>query len=136
MTYAVSAALQVAVYQRLLADAALAQSVGSNIYDALPAGALPDTYVLIGPEKVRDASDQTGRGAEHDFTVAVVSGASGFAGAKVAAAAICDALLGSALALTRGHVVGISFHRAEAARVGTGQDRRITLIFRARVGDA
>ena len=102
MSYAVSAALQSAIYTRLTSDAALTALVGGAIYDALPPGVAPSLYVVIGPEKVRDRSDQTGRGAEHELVVSVVTDVSGFAGAKAAAGAISDALVDAPLALSRG----------------------------------
>lgn len=135
MSYGVAAALQAAVYQRLAADATLAALVGPAIYDALPAGILPQIYVALGPELARDRSDMTGRGAEHEFTVSVVTDAAGFSSAKTAAAAVSDALLGAELALTRGRLVSLNFYRAQAARVGAGDQRQINLTFRARVED-
>ena len=45
MSYAVSGALQAAVFAALSGDAALAALVGSAIYDAVPAGTVPDLYV-------------------------------------------------------------------------------------------
>lgn len=133
MTYAISQPLQAALFQRLMADAPLAALAGEHIYDALPPGTLPPLYVALGPETARDRSDQTGRGAEHDVTVSVVTDAAGFAQAKAAAAAVSDALLHAALPLSRGHLVSIRFLRAQAAR--RGDTRQIDLIFRARVED-
>ncbi|MGB5837707.1 MAG: DUF3168 domain-containing protein, partial [Albidovulum sp.] len=69
MSYGVAAALQAAIYQRLAADSALDALVNGAIYDAAPPGSPGGTYVSIGPETARDASDQVGRGAFHDFTV-------------------------------------------------------------------
>lgn len=135
MSYRNAAALQRAVFQRLSTDGALAALVGPNIYDAMPAGALPPLYVVLGAEDVRDASDQTGRGAWHQFTVTVVTQSAGFATAKAAAAAVSDALVDAPLALERGTLVCLNFHKAKAARVGTGAVRQINLIFRARVAD-
>ncbi len=66
MSYGVSAALQEAVYQQLQGDAVLAGLVGTDIFDAAPAGAVPSIYVSLGPEDVRDRSDQTGASGE-DF---------------------------------------------------------------------
>ena len=134
MSYALSAPLQAAVYVRLASDAALSALVGGAVYDALPPGPAPALYVVLGPETVKDASDQTGRGAQHDFTVSVVTDASGFDTAKTAAGAASDALLGTPLALSRGHMVGLTFVRAKAGRV-SGGSRRIDLTFRARVED-
>lgn len=135
MTYGLAAALQAAVWQRLSTDVALGALVGGAVYDALPAGILPPLYVAIGPETARDRSDKTGHGAEHEFTVAVVTDAAGFAMAKAAAAAVSDALVDADLTLARGRLIGLTFRRAIAQRVGSGDQRQITLTFRARVED-
>ena len=136
MSYAMAAPLQEAVYQHLAGDAGLNALIGGAIYDALPAGPVPETYVSLGPEEVRDRSDASGAGALHRFTVSVVSEAEGFAAAKTIAAAIGDALLNGTLVLSRGRVVGLWFERASARRTGrAGQVRRIDLRFRARVED-
>lgn len=136
MSYAVAGPLQAAIFQTLLADADLVAAVGTNIFDALPSGAVPSLYVALGPEKVKDASDMTGGGSVHDITLSVVSDNAGFATAKSIAGLVSDALVGADFALSRGSLVNITFFRATAARVGTGDTRRIDLIFRARVCDA
>lgn len=135
MSYGVSAALQAAVHGHLQADAALAALVGGAVYDAAPGGALPDTYVTIGAERVRDRADGSGAGAVHDFTVSVVTTLAGFQTAKAAAAAVSDALVGASLTLARGRLVGLWFLRAAAKRQEDGTLRRIDLTFRARVED-
>lgn len=135
MSYGVSAALQEAVYQRLAGDSGVTAAVGTGVYDVVPAGPVPGTYVSLGSEDVRDRSDKTGLGAEHRFVVSVVTDAAGFQTAKTAAAAVSDALLGAALTLARGRVVSIEFLRARARRVRAGDVRRIDLTFRARVED-
>lgn len=136
MSYGVATALQAAVYQRLLTDPGVSGLVGTHVYDALPAGHVPETYVSLGPEEVRDRSDADGGGALHRFTVSVISEAAGFAGAKQVAGAIGDALAAGGLELSRGRLVGLWFERASARRSGrAGQVRRIDLRFRARVED-
>lgn len=135
MSYGVAGALQAAVYQRLVTDTALTGLVGAAVFDALPTGALPSLYVALGPEVVRDRSDKTGAGAEHEFTVSVVTDTAGFASAKAAAAAVSDALVDAPLTLTRGVLVSLNFYRAQAARVGSSAIRQINLTFRARVED-
>ncbi len=135
MSYGVAAALQAAVYQRLTTDTAVTNLVGSNIYDDVPPGTLPDTYVSLGLEDVRDRSDKSGRGAVHFLTISVVSDAAGFQTAKTIAAAINDALLGGTLSLTRGSLVYLNFERARARRISPSDTRRIDLRFRARVED-
>lgn len=129
MSYAASAALQAAVFQHLTAAPALA---GVAVYDAVPPQ--PDlTFVLVGPEEVRDASDKTGAGAEHRLAISVISDGAGFLSAKGIAVAISDRLAGAALVLTRGRLVSLSFDRAQARRIDEGEVRRIDLTFRARI---
>lgn len=133
MSYAIGAALQAAVYQRLRGASALDALVGDAIYDAAPPGAVTGTYVSIGPEDVVDASDMTGDGALHDFVVSVVTDEAGFQAAKAVAAAVSDALVDATLILARGRLVGLWFVKAKARRVGTASTRRIDVTFRARV---
>jgi hypothetical protein len=135
MSYGVGAALQAAVYQRLVADGAVDALVSGAIYDSIPPGTVPGTYVSLGPEDVRDASDQIGRGAVHEFSVSVVTDQAGFQGAKAVAGAVSDALTGAPLALARGRLVGLWFLSARARRVEKADVRRIDLTFRARVED-
>lgn len=135
MSYAMASALQHAVYQCLTGDVTVTGLVGNNIFDAVPSGTVPALYVALGGEKARDASDATGGGAWHEFTISVVSESAGFVQAKTTAGAISDALVDAPLVLSRGRLVGLHFRRATAARVGTGDTRRIDLTFRARVAD-
>lgn len=135
MSYGAAAALQEAVYQRLVGDTALNGLVAGAIYDALPQGTIPDLYVTLGPEDVRAQSDKTGGGAWHRLSVSVISNAAGFQTAKQVAAAISDALVDAPLTLSRGTCPALHFFRARARRDGTGDLRRIDLIFRARVDD-
>jgi hypothetical protein len=136
MSYSVSAALQAAVYQALIGDASLAGLVGTAIYDAIPTGTLPVTYVTLGPEIVRDRSDKSGYGAEHNFTISVVTETAGFGAAKAVAAAVSDVLNDADLSLSRGRLVALRFNRATAKRIGLGATRQIDLRFSARVEDA
>jgi len=135
MSYGVSAALQTAIYQALIADTALGSLVGTDIYDAFPSGTLPSLYVALGPEVARDRSDKTGAGAEHQFTVSIVTDSAGFSVAKQAAAAVSDALVDANLTLDRGTLIALNFFRARAVRVGSADERRIDLTFKARVQD-
>ncbi|TYB82883.1 DUF3168 domain-containing protein [Maritimibacter fusiformis] len=135
MSYGVSTALQQAVFQHLAADPAITTLVGAAIYDAVPPGIVAGTYVSLGPEDVRDASDQTGHGALHEITVSVVTDAAGFSTAKAVATAVSDALVDATLSLDRGALVYLNFHRARARRVQDADVRRIDLKFRARVQD-
>ena len=135
MTYALAQSLQTAFFQRLTSDDGLRALVGNHVYDQVPPGILPTLYVALGPEVVRDRSDQIGQGAEHDAMVSVVTDGAGFSAAKAVAAAVSDALLGSDLTLAQGRVVFLRFLRASATRKGAGETRQIDLIFRVRVED-
>ena len=132
MSMLLSDVLQTAVYDRLSSDSALAAIVGTHIYDAMPAGPVPDLYVLLGEEVVKDASNFTGAGAVHDFTVSIMSTADSFLTLKEAAAAIWLALDSTSLAPARGRVVGLWFSASTAKRSSAGQ-RKIDLRFRARI---
>lgn len=136
MSYAVAAALQAAVYARLAGDPAVSALAGDAVFDAVPPGTPPGTFVVVGPEEVLDRSDASGAGAEHRIRITVVSAAAGFQRAKELAGAVSDALLeGSMPPLRRGRVVGLWFQRAVAARTRTTGARRIELFFRVRVED-
>ncbi|MEM9550010.1 MAG: DUF3168 domain-containing protein [Pseudomonadota bacterium] len=136
MSYGAAAALQTAIYQHLLADSGVAAQVGTAVYDAVPAGQLPATYITLGPEDVRDRSDKSGAGSEHRFTISVITRTGGYRDAKLAAGAVSDALDGADITLSRGRLVGLWFTRALALRTGrAGGLRQIDLRFRARVED-
>ena len=135
MSYAVSGALQAAVFAALSGDSVLGALVGSAIYDAVPAGSVPDLYVRLGAETVREASDGSGAGAVHSLTVSVITTNPGFASAKAAATAVSDVLHGANLALARGRLVSMQFERATARRIDAASARQIDLRFRARVSD-
>lgn len=130
MTYRGAAALQTAIHAHLTGAPALS---GVAVVDALPSGPVPATYVLIGPEEVRDASDRTGAGAEHRIALSVISEAAGFQQAKEVAVNLGDALDGAELALPQGRVVSVRFLRAVARRLEAGSARRIDLTFRVRL---
>lgn len=136
MTYAVSFALQSAIYDRLINDAGVAAVVGSAVFDAPPSGVAPAAYVLIGDEIANDNSDKSGGAARHDLDVAVISDAAGFATAKQIAGAVCDALIDADLTLSRGSLIGLHFRSARALRSDNPGQRQIDLRFRAFVADA
>ncbi len=135
MSYAVSAALQAAVFARVANDAAVQALVGSDVYDAVPSGTLPLTYVVLGEEDVRAWSNISANGAVHDFAIAVVSDAAGFSAAKAVAVAVNDALIDAPLMLSRGSLVTLDFLSARARRGKAPDGRRIDMRFRARVED-
>ena len=135
MSYAVSAALQSAIYTSLSADAGVVGVVGDAVYDAIPSGTLPSLYISLGAELVRNQDDKTGAGAAHQFVVSVITDVPGFRAAKEAAGAVCDALIDAELILTRGRLVSLRFVRARAFKIDKSAGRQIDLTFRARVED-
>ncbi|MEM7520714.1 MAG: DUF3168 domain-containing protein [Pseudomonadota bacterium] len=135
MSFAMSGALQKAIFDALVGHSGLNAIIGGAVYDAVPTGDLPALYVRLGTEEARDASDCSGGGAVHRITVSVITTNPGFAEAKAAAAAISDALHGADLTLTRGALVYMRFERARARRVERAATRQIDLRFVARVQD-
>ncbi len=134
MSYAFSEALQAAIYAALQGDTDLTALIGDAVYDApLPGDpmALPETYVLLGEERVRDGSTKTSDGSVHDLSITVITRAEGFRQAKAVAAAVCTALEDADLTLRVGHLVALRFHSARANRNTSRIPRRIVLRFQA-----
>ena len=135
MSYALAAALQTSVFQALETDVALSSLIGGAVYDELPEGVAPNTYVILGAETTLDRSDADGDGAEHRLAISVFSSAGGFAQGKQVAAAVSDVLHRADLVLSRGRMVFMTFEKAVARRDTVSGLRRIDLKFRARVED-
>ena len=133
MSYVAGLAVQAAVHARLRGDAGVAALVGDRVHDEVPEGGAAGTYLVLGEESVRDRSEVGGAGAEHRFSVAVVSDAAGFAVATTVAAAVVAALSAEPLDLAPARAVGLWFERAEAYRLAEGAGRRIDLRFRLRI---
>ncbi|RRH77318.1 DUF3168 domain-containing protein [Falsigemmobacter faecalis] len=130
MSYQGGAALQAGLYLCLSTWPGLEDVL---IADAVPGGTAPETWVLIGAEEVRDASDVSSSGAEHRLELSVLSRAAGFQQAKAVAAEISQALGAGGLSVAGSRVSGLWFHRARAHRLQGGALRRIDLTFRVRL---
>ena len=135
MSYLASAALQRALYDRLTDASVPAEMAGIPVVDMLPEGPLPETYIALGPERVRDASTKTSRGAEHRITITVTSAGGGFQRAKQNAGAVSEQLEAAVPALDSGRLCNLDFVRAQAGRGPRGAARSIELIFRAIIDD-
>lgn len=135
MSYGMAGALQAGLYQHLSADPALTALIGGALYDDVPPGDVPETYVTLGVEQVRDRSDKLSALAEHRVTVTAVTQGNGFAAAKAAAAAVSDALIDAAPLLDRGRIVLLGFQSARARKVRANRMREIELIFRVIVDE-
>jgi hypothetical protein len=135
MSYLYGQELQVAVYQALINHTELSTVSGGHIYDALPAGIAPETYVLIGEDKTTDRSDMTAKAARIDITLTVVSSSDGFSQAKLIAAEICNALEETPLVLSAGKVAEFQFRSAKTRRDTANLKRRIDLIFRTLIDE-
>lgn len=133
MSYLAGIGLQTAVFSALEADAALGALVAGAIFDAAPGETLDGPYVVLGEENVSDASDGSGAGAVHDFTVTVFADAAGFARAKAAAARVVAVLEETSELPGDGRLVSLLFRTAKARRAAPRNARRIDLLFRARI---
>lgn len=129
MSYQHAGALQTVLFSHLEADSALSALIGDALYDAVPSGTLPETYVMMGEEEAKDAADPLGQDALHDFTLSIVSTAQGFLMAKTVAAAIGQALEIAPVSLAEGRVVWLRFRKAKAQR--NSETRQIDLKYRA-----
>jgi hypothetical protein len=139
MTYALSWPLQQAILATLASDPGVVDVLGDRVYDAAPqvSGALASqVHATLGDEEARDWSTASDRGARHVVSITVHAPASGFAQAKRAAGAICDALLDVPLTLTRGHVVSVGFVDARTRRSQGDALRQIRLRFAVLAEDA
>jgi len=135
MSYALSAELQSALYATFSQDTNLQSLVQGHVYDGFPTGAVPPLYVSLGAEIVRDVSDSSGTGTEHDVFMSVITTNVGFLEAKRIAAALTSALDQNPPVLSRGRLVSLRFVRAVARRENQGHLRRIDMTFRARLED-
>lgn len=135
MSYALSQALQAALFDLIANDPGVQGLLGAAVFDAPPSGVVPETYLVIGEEDVRVQTDASGAVAVHDLSCGIFSGAAGFSKAKAAAVAVSDALHGAMPVLDRGRLVSLEFRRARARRGARAGSRRIDLTFRARVED-
>lgn len=133
MSYTLSDVLQTAVFGALSQDAELTALVNGAIYDALPSGGIPQLYITLGTERVRDRSDYETRAALHEFAIIVVSDAPGFLTAKQAATRVSEILDNGDLSLSRGRLVRLDFHKANA-RLRDNR-REVEIWFRAFVED-
>jgi len=137
MSYAMSAALQAAVFNALSANAALGALV-EGIYDAPPAsnGTPPlGSYITLGDEEAKDRSSASHKGVTLDFEVNIHSDFAGFSAAKAIAAEVVDTLAWADLGLTRGQLVVLRFLKSRTRRGAAPQTRRIALVFRAILDD-
>ncbi|MEL6773335.1 MAG: DUF3168 domain-containing protein [Pseudomonadota bacterium] len=139
MTYALAWPLQQAVFALLSADAGVEAVAPGRVFDAPPplqgeAESEPP-YAVIGDETVQEWSAADGDGAAHTLGVSIFASERSFAAAKRMAGAICDAMLASDLALSRGRVVLVAFLSARTRREERDRLRRIDLRFRVLVED-
>ncbi len=139
MTYALSWPLQKALYELIGTDAACLQHFGQRIYDAAPPflgeQAPEGIYLTFGDEEVTDWSTGTDAGAVHLVKLTVHAPRRGFSEAKQAASAVSDAILGGALAPSRGRIVNARFVDARTGRSEADALRRIDMRFRITIED-
>ncbi len=137
MSYAMSAALQEAVFNTLSANPVLIAAL-NGIYDAPPGsdGTPPvGTYITLGGEVAKDRSSGSHKGVTLDFEVNIHSDFAGFSVAKGVAAEVVDTLAWADLGLSRGSLVNLKFLKSRTRRGAAPETRRIALVFRAILDD-
>ena len=137
MSYAMSAALQEAVFAALSGNSALTALV-AGIYDAPPLsnGDVPGgTYITLGDESAKERSSASHKGSTLDFEVNIHSDFAGFSVAKQVAGLVVDTLDWAEPVLSRGSIVNLKFLKSRARRGVAPETRRIALVFRAILDD-
>jgi len=137
MSYAMSAALQEAVFTALSGNVTLNARV-EGIYDAPPeSGGTPPigTYITLGDDEAKDRSSASHKGVTLDFEVNIHSDFAGFSAAKAVAADVVDILAWAELGLSRGNLVNLKFLKSRTRRGAAPETRRIALVFRAILDD-
>ena len=124
-------ALQRAIYETLMADAAVTTALGgARIHDDVPRGAeLP--YVTIGQSSARDWSTGTEDGEEHTLTLHVWSRANGRRQVQQIMGLVRGALNEAALNVTGHRVVNLRHEFGEARRDPDGETYHGLMRFRA-----
>ena len=141
MTASLSWALHKAIFTRLSSFPALTLALGGSgrIFDSPPhadrPGAVKPPYLVMGDETVEVWDAQGHSGAVHRLSFEIWSRARGYAEAKSALEALCDALDDPSLSLSRGRLIHVRFESAETLREEQGELRRIRAHFTARVED-
>ena len=137
MSYAMSAALQEAVFVALSGNPVLIAAL-EGIYDA-PTGSdgTPPlgTYITLGDEVAKDRSSGTHKGVTLDFEVNIHSDFAGFSKAKAVSAEVVDTLAWADLSLSRGQLINLRFLKSRTRRGAAPETRRIALVFRAILDD-
>lgn len=124
-------ALQTALYQRLVADTALAALIGgARIYDDVPRDAT-FPYVTFGPVTVRDFSTGTETHHEHAVALHVWSRAAGRKETHEILGAVQDAVHEAGLTLAGHRLVNLRFETSETRRDPDGETTQGVIRFRA-----
>ena len=126
-------ALQKAVFETLVADAAILALTGpGKVFDNRPVRkAAP--YLVIGAWRVDDWSSGTEAGAEHIFEIEVWSEEAGRKQAAAIAEAVQAALHDADLALPGFHLVGLRHRRTRTGRERNSRFFAARIEFRAAV---
>ncbi|MEM0977274.1 MAG: DUF3168 domain-containing protein [Pseudomonadota bacterium] len=122
-------AVQAFLYSHLTGDVVLSNLVGGAIYDAAPAGDLPEIAIIIGAEEVIDVSDAGASARLHRAEVEIIARGPGFLAAKDVAGNIRRVLEAASGPVSNGHVTRTQFRRAQSLRETADGLRRIRMRF-------
>ena len=124
MTMALSAPLQLALYQRLTTAPELAALAG-RIYDDAPQRDPGENgvFVTLGDERVRPWDTATDRGAAHEIEIRVHGPVRGFLPVKEIAGAVAEVIETSPPQPARGHIVTHEFIGGHRCARNPGQSR-------------
>jgi hypothetical protein len=124
-------ALRKAIRNHLLANAEFVSALdGPKVFDETPRGA-DAPYALFAETQMRDWSADLCRGAEHFFTLAIVSTQRGLSGAIGAAQLLVELLDEAPLSLQDHVLINMRFVALETKRDQSGRFARVDVRFRA-----
>ncbi|MBX6426731.1 MAG: DUF3168 domain-containing protein [Variibacter sp.] len=126
-----AAALRAAIYEALIADAALTALLGGpKVYDE-PPKAVTFPYVTLGEARVTNIAVGEGATEEHQLTLHVWSRQGGHREAHLVTGAVMQALDDAPLKLAAHRLVNLRFALADVRREADGRTYHALVRFRA-----
>ena len=132
MKYEYSNDLQKAVFTAIHENIEIVEVTEGAIFDHVPSTQiLPEIYVRIGDEQLRNRSTKTNSITESIFEVSVFSQKQGFLAAKKLSSKLAEQITNTHMGIESGKLVGIWFIKSQTYRLEKGNLRQIKLWFKA-----
>ncbi len=124
--------IQTSVFEALNANAQIYEKTEGAIFDHVPTSQdLPEIYVRIGDEQIKNRSSKTNSISEAIFEISIFSQHQGFIAAKHLSSLISQELTKDKLNFNNEKLIGIWFVKSQTYRLSSGNLRQIKLWFKA-----